>query len=693
MFAVVSYGPFPGGWPEDLAGELGRIREAGFDAVRVYEFPGRDLLDAAAGAGLMVLGGLRWAAATDFLASSSTMGGARAGLQRGLRESGGHPALAGVLVANEVPSDLARWMGPARVRAALEDLISLGRCMCPDRVFGYGNFPSTEFLEPGNADFTAMNVFLEDESAFRGYLRRLHAVAGDRPVLVSEFGLDSRRNGVDRQVETLRWALRAAREEEIAGLVVYSWSDLWWNGGAEVLDWDFGLVDRERRAKPALAAVAAELHQAGAAAGDPRSTILDPRSPTFSVIVCTRNGGERIIGCLQAVVALDHPSFEVIVVDDGSSDGTAGRVAEHFPGLKLLRLAAAGLSAARNAGADAARGEILAFTDDDCRPDGEWLRRLDRVFEQGGWDAAGGPNLPPVPGSRAEAVVAAAPGAPSHVLIDDVEAEHVPGCNLAVRKEAFEAIGGFDRQFHTAGDDVDFCWRLRDAGKRIGFAPGAFVWHDRRPDSLGYLRQQWGYGKAEALLVGKFPGHFARCGGARWQGRIYEGGAIRAGSRAVIYHGPMGRAGYQAVVDRMQPRRPVDDLFAGGRADFRLAMLEFLQPLVRGFARWWFRRRRGTTVVEKEPRRPVFEPAAVEEAEFWSAGGQTRDDLLDRMLERGWQPAGEDSGWDLERGDCRVLAATELGDGPGRLTRVRMAGGERAVRAGVGELRELAEGW
>ena len=125
-------------------------------------------------------------------------------------------------------------------------------------------------------------------------------------------------------------------------------------------------------------------------------------------------------------------------------------------------------------------GEILAFTDDDCAPDREWLVRLGRVFADGRFAAAGGPNLPPPPRNWREAVVCAAPGAPSHVMLDDEEAEHLPGCNLVVTKAAFEAIGGFDPVFHTGGDDVDFCWRLREAGFRLGFAPGAFVWHWRR---------------------------------------------------------------------------------------------------------------------------------------------------------------------------------------------------------------------
>jgi hypothetical protein len=113
------------------------------------------------------------------------------------------------------------------------------------------------------------------------------------------------------------------------------------------------------------------------------------------------------------------------------------------------------------------------------------------------------------------------------VLISDSEAEHLPGCNLAVRKDAIETIGGFDRRFRVAGDDVDFCWRLRDRGLTLGFHPAAMVWHDRRQSLRAYLRQQRGYGEAEALLASKWPSRYNAGGHATWRGRVY-GGPITA---------------------------------------------------------------------------------------------------------------------------------------------------------------------
>jgi hypothetical protein len=129
--------------------------------------------------------------------------------------------------------------------------------------------------------------------------------------------------------------------------------------------------------------------------------------------------------------------------------------------------------------------------------------------------------------------VAASPGQPTHVLESDQVAEHIPGCNMAFRREALLAINGFNPQYRKAGDDVDVCWRLQQAGHWITFAPGAFVWHHRRQGPRSYLRQQAGYGEAEALLSFQHPDRFnsrgegksgaAPCTGTRYKGCGYAG--------------------------------------------------------------------------------------------------------------------------------------------------------------------------
>ena len=169
------------------------------------------------------------------------------------------------------------------------------------------------------------------------------------------------------------------------------------------------------------------------------------------------------------------------------------------------------------------------------------------ALAQNGLGGIGGPNLPPDDGLIAESV-AAAPGGPIHVLISDREAEHVPGCNMAFRKAALDGIGGFDERFRVAGDDVDVCWRLQEAGWTLGFSAGAVVMHRRRDSVRRYLKQQYGYGKAEALLERKWPSRYNRAGSSRWSGRIYDAppGGI-PGRRAMVHYGNWGSGLFQSI--------------------------------------------------------------------------------------------------------------------------------------------------
>src|SRR6185436_4725809 len=146
------------------------------------------------------------------------------------------------------------------------------------------------------------------------------------------------------------------------------------------------------------------------------------------------------------------------------------------------------------------------------------------------------------------AAVMVSPGGPAHVMLNDREAEHIPGCNMAFYKWALEGIGCFDPLYMKAGDDVDVCWRLQQAGYRIGFSPAGFVWHYRRSTVKAYLKQQAGYGEAEALLSLKHPEYFNNLGGGTWRGRIYAsapGGVLS--HKPMIYHGLFGSGFFQRI--------------------------------------------------------------------------------------------------------------------------------------------------
>src|SRR6185436_3405801 len=167
--------------------------------------------------------------------------------------------------------------------------------------------------------------------------------------------------------------------------------------------------------------------------------------PRVSVVVCTFNGEKTLAGCLDGLEEVDYPDFEVIVVNDGSTDST-GLIASEYD-VRLIDTENRGLARARNVGLHAANGEIVAYLDDDARPDRDWLRYLALAFARGTHAGFGGPNIPPPESTTIASCVAHSPGGPTHVLVSDSEAEHIPGCNMAFRKSALDEVEGFDPQF------------------------------------------------------------------------------------------------------------------------------------------------------------------------------------------------------------------------------------------------------
>ena len=541
----VTYGPFSptadGCLYHDAAtvdADFAGIARVGANAVRTYTVPPRWLLDIAATHGLRVMVGFGWEQHITFLDERKRRRAIEQRVREGVRQCAGHPAVLSYTIGNEIPSPIVRWYGAKRVERFLGRLYDAVKEEDPDALVSYVNYPTTEYLRPPG-DFLCFNVFLESEPALDAYLKRLHNLSADRPLVLAEIGLDSIRNGEDAQASALAWQIRTAFSAGCAGVFTFSWTDEWHRGGAEILDWGFGLTDRDRRPKRAFAAVG----EAFAEGPWPP----DMKWPRISVVVCTHNGAPTIGTCCEELLKLDYPDYEVIVVDDGSADNTASIVRSHE--VKLIQTENHGLSSARNTGANAATGEIVAYIDDDAWPDPHWLRYLATAFASGDYAGVGGPNIaPPDEGGVADAV-ANAPGGPIHVLLTDDIAEHIPGCNMSFRKSALQAVGGFDPTFRVAGDDVDLCWRIQARGWTLGFTPAAVVWHRRRSSTRAYLRQQWGYGKAEAMLERKWPEKYNAVGHVSWAGRIYADhlNQLLGPRTRRIYHGTWGTALFQSV--------------------------------------------------------------------------------------------------------------------------------------------------
>lgn len=235
--------------------------------------------------------------------------------------------------------------------------------------------------------------------------------------------------------------------------------------------------------------------------------------PSITVVVPTRDRPGPLASCLAALARLDYPTdrLEVVVVDDGSAvpvtiagpDGPPARVVRHH--------VATGPAGARNRGAAEARGDLVAFTDDDCAPRHDWLRRMAECHDASAGDAVGGLTI--------NALDANAYSEASQRLVSFLLGHHngagldgrsapPPGTarflttsNLCVPAGRLRELGGFDARFPlAAAEDRDFCDRWRERGWPLTYEPRAVVFHSHVLDLARFWRQHVNYGRGGRLL-------------------------------------------------------------------------------------------------------------------------------------------------------------------------------------------------
>jgi glycosyltransferase involved in cell wall biosynthesis len=697
----VTYGPFAPdaageqfGTPEQARRDFELISELGANTLRIYYGPPRWFLDLAHSFGLKLLVDIPWSKHLCFLEDERHREGAFEAVRQAVRQCAGHPAVFAFSVVNEIPSDIARWSGAGDVGEFLDDLVDAAKEIDPHCLCTMGNYPPTEFLRPRNLDFLTFNVYLHQQRPLENYLARLQMIADTKPIMLGEFGLDSIREGEAHKCEVLSWQIETAYRGGLAGAFVYAFTDDWFKDGVQITDWQFGLVTRDRQRKPSFEVVKEKF---AVAPYFPLSAY-----PRVSVVVASYNGGKTLKACLESLEHLNYPDYEVVLVDDGSTDNSQ-QIAANYPKIKNIRQPNMGLSVARNTGIHAATGEIVAFTDSDCRADEDWLYYLIGDLLNSKFTGIGGHNFLPPEDSPTATCVMASPGGPAHVMLTDRLAEHIPGCNMAFYRWALLEIEGFDPIYRKAGDDVDVCWRLMQRGYRIGFSSAGFVWHYRRSTVQAYLKQQQGYGEAEALLIRKHPEYFNSVGGSIWHGRIYTSSKFGIEtSKPIIYHGVFGSGFFQTLytptptmalmmatsleyhvlvtVPLLVLSVPFRDLLSLGVASALIsiatcivagfqaeipknkrlwwskplvAALFFLQPIYRGYARYKSR----LSLKQTPPAPPDARVAATElrekgetldVVEYWAGHWVERLDflgvLLRRLDDQGWQNK-TDAGW------------------------------------------------
>ena len=220
---------------------------------------------------------------------------------------------------------------------------------------------------------------------------------------------------------------------------------------------------------------------------------------TFSVIIPTYNRHSSLHACFQSLSQQKYPEsdFEIIVVDDGSVPPIRDSIRTEFPGMNVSLLRSPqneGPAAARNRGAKIARGQYLAFTDDDCLPDANWLAELKCVLTTISANAAGGRII-----DGSGSLYSAA----SHAILDAAYEYYSASAdgprflasqNFIVAAKEFRELGGFLPDFRTS-EDREFCDRWLRQGNKLAFAPKAVVTHQSPPGLGRFLRRHYHYGR------------------------------------------------------------------------------------------------------------------------------------------------------------------------------------------------------
>ncbi|MGH9253120.1 MAG: glycosyltransferase family 2 protein [Vicinamibacterales bacterium] len=252
--------------------------------------------------------------------------------------------------------------------------------------------------------------------------------------------------------------------------------------------------------------------------------------PEVSVVVVTWNGKQYLEGCLDAAVSQSGIAAEIILVDNGSSDGTVDFVRARFPQVRIVTLPEnRGFTGGNNAGAKEARGEFLAFLNNDAIPDSTWLRalrdgidpssrallatsRIVYMHDASVIDSAGDGLF------RAGGAFKRHHGASVHTAIASGEVFGVCGAACLIAKRVFDELGGFDEDFFASHEDVDLSYRARLRGYRCRYVADAIVRHHGsatlgRVSAVavfhGQRNLEWMYLKntPTSLLIRTLPGH------------------------------------------------------------------------------------------------------------------------------------------------------------------------------------------
>lgn len=208
----VSYGTFaesePGvafPTPTVVERDFALMRDADINTVRVYTVPPEWLLDLAQAHALCLVVGIPWPQHLC-IRTQQERAAIRGQIRDAIKQTSAHPAVLAYFIGSEIPASIVRWYGKTKTEGLLHELYDAAKQVDAAALVSYANFPSTEYLELPFLDFLAFNVYLHERRDFRAYLAKLQSLAGPKPIVLSEFGLDSLHYGREVQATFLDWS-------------------------------------------------------------------------------------------------------------------------------------------------------------------------------------------------------------------------------------------------------------------------------------------------------------------------------------------------------------------------------------------------------------------------------------------------------------------------------------------------------
>ena len=228
--------------------------------------------------------------------------------------------------------------------------------------------------------------------------------------------------------------------------------------------------------------------------------------PFVSIIIVAKEVSEYLAECIESCLALDYPEFEIIFLPDKEA-----RL--NYKDVSVIPTGETGPAMKRNMGVKEAKGEIVAFIDDDVYPAKNWLKNVVQNFIDPKVVAVGGPAVTPDGDDvmqKASGLVYSSKLVSGEYIYRYIkgarkEVEDFPSCNLIVRKNTFEQLGGFNTNFWP-GEDTALCLEItKKLGKKIIYEPKAMVYHHRRRLFKEHLKQVTSYAKHRGYFVKRFP--------------------------------------------------------------------------------------------------------------------------------------------------------------------------------------------